>query len=241
MPSRGVTLVAGLVVGTLMAVAPAFSGLALLTVLVIGAVVGGGLFALAGTESARPAPQMRLAWLVGAVLLTIVEILVLQAGDDLRWPTFSAIQDPVTTAEPVGRFAAGFLWTVAGAGLLRMGARRWNPPTRVLRGAVVAAGLLALAAASVLDGPMLRPRDAPLAQAPGIDTTAVELWPLSAWLTIAAFAALTLGVVGLHTAGRRATPPGAVPDLLGWLMAPLVGRVLGFALWLWCGWHFLAR
>ncbi len=51
------------------------------------------------------------------VTLIVIEMYVLLARDDLRWPTFSAIQDPITTADPVGRFVAGTACTAAGVGL----------------------------------------------------------------------------------------------------------------------------
>lgn len=36
-------------------------------------------------------------------------------------------------------------------------------------------------------------------------------------------------------------PPSGVPDLFAWLMASWLGRILIYLLWVWCGWHFLAR
>jgi hypothetical protein len=237
---RVAALAAGMAGGAVLAWAPAFSGLALLTVLVVGAGVGAVVLAVPGTTTVRPAGAMLLAWSLWAVALVLVEAFVLAAGDDLRWPTFSAVQDPLTTAEPLGRFAAGFLWTVAGLGLVAI-SRRWGGRAEPGRAALVGVPLLALALSTIPDGPMLDPRDAPTIQAPGIDTTAVARWPVTAWWTIAVFAGLGLAVLALQVVGRRARPPGAVPDLLGWLMAPLPGRVLGVAAWLWCGWHFLAR
>lgn len=226
--------------GAAMAVAPAFSGLALLVVLMVGAGVGGALFAVTGRSAVRPDAVMLRAWLLWWVALAVLEAVVLRAGDDLRWPTLSAIQDPVTTASLLGRFAGGLLWTAAGIGLVSL-ARRWGGRRSALRAAMVAVPLLVLAGTTLPDGPMLAPRDAPSVQEPGIDTTPADAWPASAWFTIAAFAVLALLVLVLDVRGRRTRPPGAVPDLLGWLMAPAAGRVLGFALWLWCGWHFLAR
>ena len=235
-------------VGLSTAAAPTFSGLALLTVLLTGALVGAALFLAPYPRPGgvpRPAWRVLRWWLLWAVVVTVLETAVILAGDDLRWPTFSAMQDPLTTAAPLGRFAAGAGWAAAGLGLIALTGRYrgLGPTTRLGRttAAVVVLGLIGLAVRSVGDGAMLRSRTAPSAQAVGIDTTAVGDWPLTAWVTIAVFVAAAVTALLIHRYGRGADPPGAIPDLLAWLMAPWVGRVLGHGVWLWCGWHFLSR
>lgn len=156
------------------------------------------------------------------------------------------MQDPITTAEPLGRFLAGAVWVAAGAGLVALTARyRMAGATTTLAGTATAVGtvavLILLAVGSIDDGAMLGPRDAPSWEAVGIDNTAVAEWPWTAWLSIGLFGCLAAAAVLIHHGGRESEPPGTIPDLLAWLMAPLVGRMLGFAVWLWCSWHFLGR
>lgn len=244
-----VTVGATVGVAVVFAVAPSFSGLALLALLAFGAFIAARLFNApypGDGRSIRPAPPVLRLWLYWAVALAVLECGVLLAADDLRWPTISAMQDPITTAEPLGRFVAGIVWAAAGTGLVALFHRRRATSTEATPEgsitAVVTVGvLILLAIGSVDDGAMLEPRDAPTWQAVGIDNTPVAAWPWTAWLTIALFGCLAAAAALIHRRGREYQPPGTVPDLLAWLMAPLVGRMLGFAVWLWCGWHFLGR
>jgi hypothetical protein len=237
-------IVLSLVAGAVFSAAPSFSGLSLLAVLVVGALVAVPLFLAVYPAGGwqRPAGHVLRWWLLWAAIFVVVEGLVLLAGDDLRWPTVSAIQDPVTSEPPVGRFAAGAAWTAAGYGLVII-ARRY-PGSGSLLGRVTAAvagiGLLLLAIRSIGDGSLLRARNDP-AQAVGVDTVPIADWPITAWLVLALLLALVVALAALHRWGRRADPPAGLPDVLAWAMAPWPGRVIGFAIWLWCGWHFLAR
>ena len=237
-------VVVSLVAGAVFSAAPAFSGLSLLAVLLVGAVVAVPLF-LAGYPPGgwqRPASRMLRWWLGWAAGFLVVEGLVLLAGDDLRWPTVSAIQDPVTAEHAVGRFFAGGAWTAAGCGLV-ITARRYRGPGSLLgkaTAAVAGIGLLLLGILAIGDGPLLTARNDP-AQAVGVDTVAIPEWPITAWLVIGLLLAIVAAMAALHWWGRRADPPAGLPDVLAWAMAPWPGRVIGFAIWLWCGWHFLAR
>lgn len=233
--------------GVLFASAPSFSGLALLAILLLGAFVGFGVFAApypTDPQAFRPADPVLRWWKWWAVSIAALEFVVLAAGDDLRWPTLSALQDPLTSADPLGRFVAGTGWAAAGFGLVAM-MRRYRPAdattSRWVTATVAGLGLMLLAVLSVDDGPMLHPRDAPTAQAVGVDNTALADWPVTAWLTSGLFLLIALAALVIHARGRASRPPGTIPDLLAWLMSTRVGRTLGFAGWLWCGWHFLGR
>lgn len=178
-----------------------------------------------------------------AAAVIVVEVAVLLAADDLRWPTVSAIQDLLTMSSPVGRFAAGTAWMAAGWGLIALTTRFPGEATPEARaGAVlVCVSLLLLAARTVTDGPMRHPRDAQAGPAPGVSNTPIDSWPLSTWVTIGAFVALIGAAVRINRLGRVVDPPAAVSDLLAWLLAPGLSRVLIYSLWVWSGWHFLAR
>jgi hypothetical protein len=223
---------------------PSFSGLSLLVVLVVGALVAVPLFLAAYPPDGwqPPASHMLRWWLLWTGVFVAVEGLVLLAGDDLRWPTVSAIQDPVTAEHAVGRFLAGGAWTAAGCGLVII-TRRYRGPGSLLgrlTAAVSGIGLLLLAIRSVGDGPLLEARNDP-AQGVGVDTVPIADWPITAWLVIGLLLAIVVALAALHRWGRQADPPAGLSDVLAWAMAPWPGRVIGFALWLWCGWHFLAR
>lgn len=241
-----VPLGTGAALGVVFACAPSFSGLALLSVLLVGAVVGFGLFTAPYPVNEFPRPDWPTLrwWLVWALVAVVLETAVLLAGDELRWPTFSSLQDALTSERSMGRFLAGTAWTAAGFGLLTMANRYQGDDTRTtILGRATAYGsagtLVVLAARSVGDGPMLIGRD-PRSD-DDIGAAPVAQWPVTAWVTVAVFLALLSAALLMHIRGRTAAPPAALPDLLAWLMAPWIGRVLGFAVWLWCGWHFLAR
>jgi hypothetical protein len=237
---------AGAALGVVFASAPSFSGLALLSVLLVGAVVGFGLLTAPYPVSEVPRPGWPILrrWLVWALVAVGLEAAVLLAGDDLRWPTFSSMQDALTSEHSMGRFLAGTAWTAAGFGLLTMANRyRGDDARSTIRGRATAYGsagtLVVLAVRSVGDGPMLIARD-PQSDAV-VGAGPMSQWPATAWATVAVFFALLSAGLLLLIRGRSAAPPAALPDLLAWLMAPWAGRVLGFTVWLWCGWHFLAR
>jgi hypothetical protein len=245
-------LVACLVAGALFATGPSFSDLALLTVLAVGTLVGVALFLApypADPQSLRPARQALVSWLRWAVVVVVLEAAVFIAGDDFRWPTISALQDPLTSENPLGRFLGGAAWSAGGLGLVLL-ARRYRAlgaeTTRLGHATAVLVGIVLsiLAATSAGGGPLLEPRNTPAANvAPtaAIGTAPLADWPITAWLTIAAFAALALLAFLIHRRGSRCQPPGGILDVLAWLMAPWIGRVLTYATWLWCGWHFMAR
>lgn len=234
--------------GAVFAAAPSFSGLALLAVLLTGGLVGiallGGPYPPRGSTAPPARPIVRL-WLAWTLCLIAVEMAVILARDDRRWPPLSVIQDPLTSTNPVGRFVAGSVGTAAGLGLLALsrrfhGSGRPSMPGRVTA-CLTGTSLLLLAVASTTDGPMLEARSAASWQDEGIDDIDLTSWPLTAWLTSAAFLALGACALLIHRLGRSADPPGAIPDLLAWVIASWWGRVLVYALWLWSGWHFLAR
>lgn len=235
-----------LAVGAACAAAPSFSGAALLVVLIGAAIIGAVLLAAPYPPRgsvARPAWLVLRWWLTWAAVVVLIEVAVLLAADDLRWPTLSAIQDPLTTSNPVGRLAAGTAWMAAGWGLITVTSRFVGESTRGARlgAGLVCASLLLLAARSVTDGPMRQSRDAPAGQAQGVYNTPIDSWPLSTWVTIGVFLALLDAAVCIHRLGRSVEPPAAVPDLVAWFMAAVLGRILIYGLWVWSGWHFLAR
>ncbi len=247
-PSRRATLVAATALGAVFAAAPSFSGLALVAVLLAGGWVGIALFGSpypprgATAQPARPILRLWLAWTLSLIM---VETAVILARDDRRWPPLSVIQDPMTSTNPVGRFVAGSVWAAAGLGLLALSRRFhgsghasvWGRATAWFAGV----SLLLLAIASTSDGPMLEPRSAPSWHGEGIDDIDLTSWPFTAWLTSAAFLALGVTALLIHRLGRSSEPPGALPDLIAWVIAPWSGRVLVYGFWLWSGWHFLAR
>jgi hypothetical protein len=56
------------------------------------------------------------------------------------------------------------------------------------------------------------------------------------------FVVLALVGLALELSARRAVPPRAtVGDLVGILVGTRTGRLVVVALWVWVGWHFLAR
>lgn len=244
--------VACLFAGALFAAGPSFSGLALLAVLAVGTLAGVAVFFAPyppDPRCLRPARRALVSWLRWAVVVVVLEAAVFLAGDDFRWPTISALQDPLTSENPLGRFLGGAAWSAAGLGLVLLTRRyralgaettRLGYVTAVLVGIV----LSILAVTSVGGGPLQEPRNTPAATVgptAGIGTAPLADWPLTAWLTIAAFAALALWGFLVHRFGSRCQPPGGILDVLAWLMAPWIGRVLTYAIWLWCGWHFMAR
>lgn len=242
---------ASIAAGAAFAAAPSFSGLALLTVLVTGGAVAALLFVAPypSPTTERPGGRSLARWLGWATLLVVFEGLLLLANDDLRWPTLSALQDPVTSQRPVGRFVAGALWAAAGFGLVALTRRyraetsRRSPLGPVTAVAVcLALGLLGLLAAG--GGAFLEPRNGTADTGPAVGdvgTTPPGDWAASTWLAVAALAIFAAAAVLIHRLGRRDAPPGGIDDLLAWLMAPWIGRTVTFAAWLWCGWHFLAR
>jgi Family of unknown function (DUF6186) len=62
------------------------------------------------------------------------------------------------------------------------------------------------------------------------------------WLLGAGFVVLALAAVVVEVSARRAVPAKPTAGrLVAILVATRTGRLLVVALWVWVGWHFLAR
>jgi hypothetical protein len=60
------------------------------------------------------------------------------------------------------------------------------------------------------------------------------------WLLGSGFVLLALAAIAVEVNARRTARPTA-GDLLAIAVSTKAGRLLMVALWLWVGWHFLAR
>jgi hypothetical protein len=130
---------------------------------------------------------------------------------------------------------------VAGYALLRV----WRPAvsTRVpvARVVLIPLAFCIWAAATLFDGAWWAPRDMPLNPAPGVDNLPPEVWPWTAWLTIAVFAVIAVTPAVLHVVARRGAAWADLPAALRAVGATLLGRWIAVGWWWWSGWHFLAR
>lgn len=233
----------GVTGGTVFAVSVPFSGLALAAVIVLGTTVAAAILFLPwptrGTPiwGSIPARAMR-PWLVWLACFAVVEVLTLVAGDELAWPTLSAIQDPVT-GHPVGRFVTGALWTACGIGLVVICGRGHPVRPRVWVPALILGATWA--AWTLTHGAVLSSRDAPSRPDPGVDNQPLHEWPVTAGLTIAAFAAIAAALWWIDRRARRGAPWATLPQALTAAAATVPGRVVTVGWWWWSGWHFLAR
>lgn len=234
---------AAALVGVLLAAAPPFSGVALAVTLLCAGV-------LVGWAAALPRPASGTAmwgdsgwrgvwpWLVWATVFAAWEVWVLSAGDELAWPTLSAILDPAL-GHPVVRAVAGAAWVVAGFAVGH--ALRADAAVAMGRFITVAVAFCIWAVFTLTDGSWWAPRDAPLSQAPGVDNLPPDIWPATAWLTIAVFAVIAITPVMLHLSARRGAHWADLPAAFHAATGTLIGRWTAVLWWWWCGWHFLAR
>lgn len=65
---------------------------------------------------------------------------------------------------------------------------------------------------------------------------------MTSWVLGAGFVVLTVVGLIVELTARRAVPKRpTVGELMGILVATRTGRFVVVALWVWVGWHFLAR